>query len=239
MQTVVRQGRKVLANAWLEEILTTRDACFFFQPPSLDGGTTLEMKQKFHAQLGMAWRHVRPQVSRHYLAQSPYRELQRLMQGPVMVAYPVRCVSICMVRRRRRGVGHDDMYPSMNIRVYNASALAAHGPPTQSINQSPPQQEEAVDRAIPTKQVLALAKEYNLGLMGAKWHNAFLSAAEVKGLKSEAVMRGEVLALFATYQREVVQALNLHHERETGTGPEAEAAEAGERKKEGAIESKS
>lgn len=89
-----------------------------------------------------------------------------------------------------------------------------------------------MDKAIPTKQVLALAKEYNLGLMGAKWHNAFLSAAEVRGLKSEAVMRGEVLALFANYQREVVQALNLHHERETGTGPEAEGA--GEGKKEDA-----
>jgi hypothetical protein len=90
LQTVVRQGRKVLANLWLKEILTTRDACFFFQPPSLDGGTTLEMKQKFHTQLGMTWRHVRPKVSRHYLegGQGHYRELQRLMQGPVMVAYP-------------------------------------------------------------------------------------------------------------------------------------------------------
>lgn len=93
-----------------------------------------------------------------------------------------------------------------------------------------------MDRAVSTKQVLALAKEYNLGLMGAKWHNAFLSAAEVKGLKSEAVMRGEVLGLFATYQREVLQALNLHHEKETGTGPKAGEGE----KKEGtAAESKS
>lgn len=96
-----------------------------------------------------------------------------------------------------------------------------------------------MDRAISTKQVLALAKEYNLGLMGAKWHNAFLSAAEVKGLKSEAVMRGEVLGLFATYQREVVQALNLHHEKETGAGPEE--AGGGEKKEEEAAaeESKS
>lgn len=92
LQTVVRQGRKVLANLWLKEILTTRDACFFFQPPSLDGDTTLEMKQRFHKQLGLAWRHVRPKVSRHYLEGSPYRELQRLMQGPVMVAYPEEAV---------------------------------------------------------------------------------------------------------------------------------------------------
>jgi hypothetical protein len=76
------------------------------------------------------------------------------------------------------------------------------------------------------QQVLALAKEFNLGLMGAKWHNTFLSAQEVKELKAEAVYRGEVLSLFANYQREVVQALNFHHEKETGTGPEAEAAEA-------------
>jgi hypothetical protein len=78
-----------------------------------------------------------------------------------------------------------------------------------------------------TMQVLALAKEYNLGLMGAKWQNTFLSAQQLRELKSEAVYRGEVLGLFATVQREVVQALNLHHEKETGTGPAAEGAEAG------------
>lgn len=82
--------------------------------------------------------------------------------------------------------------------------------------------------------MLALAKEYNLGLMGAKWHNTFLSAQQLKELKSEAVYRGEVLGLFATYQREVVQALNLHHEKETGTGPDAEAGAGGEAKAEGA-----
>jgi len=74
--------------------------------------------------------------------------------------------------------------------------------------------------------VLALAKEFNLGLMGAKWHNTFLSAQEVKELKAEAVYRGEVLSIFAAYQREVVQALNLHHEKETGTGEAAKEAEA-------------
>jgi ribosomal protein L10 len=105
LQTVVRQGRKVLANLWLKEILTTRDACFFFQPPSLDGGTTLEMKQKFHSQLGMTWRHIRPKVSRHYLESGPYRELQRLMQGPVMVAFSEeakdRAISTKQVRKRK------------------------------------------------------------------------------------------------------------------------------------------
>jgi hypothetical protein len=36
-QTLVRQGRKVLANLWLKEVLTTRDTCFFFQVgPTLD-----------------------------------------------------------------------------------------------------------------------------------------------------------------------------------------------------------
>jgi hypothetical protein len=181
LQTVVRQGRKVLANLWLKEILTTRDTCFFFQPPSLDGEQTLDMKQKFSKQLGMTWRHVRPKVSQHYLRESPYRELQNLMQGPVMIAYP----------------------------------------------------REAEDRQISTKTVLALAKEFNLGLMGAKWRNTFLSAQELRELKGEAVYRGEVLALFANYQREVVQALNLHHEKETGTGGEA-AQEGGEAKAEAA-----
>lgn len=174
LQTVVRQGRKVLANLWLKEVMTTRDACFFFQPPSLDGEQTLELKQRFHTQLGMTWRHIRPKVSAHYLEASPYRELRRLMQGPVMVAYP----------------------------------------------------EENAACQVSTKQLLALAKEYNLGLMGAKWQNTFLSAQEVRELKGEAVYRGEVLGLFATFQREVVQALNVHHERATGTGEE-KGGEAG------------
>ena len=166
LQTVVRQGRKVLANLWLKEVLTTRDTCFFFQPPSLDGDATLDMKQKFHKQLGMTWRHVRPAVSRHSLAGSPYQNLAHLMQGPLVVAYP----------------------------------------------------EEAVDRSISTKAVLGLAKEFNLGLQGAKWRNTFLSAQEVKELKSEAVYRGEILALLASSQRTLVQALNVHFEKETGEG---------------------
>jgi hypothetical protein len=77
--------------------------------------------------------------------------------------------------------------------------------------------EEIGDRAIPTRAVLGLAKEFNLGILGAKWQNNFLSAADLKELKAEGVYRGEVLGLFATYQREVVQALNMHHEREWNT----------------------
>lgn len=88
LQTLVRQGRKVLANLWLKEVLTTRDTCFFFQPPSMDGDTQLDMRQKFHkAQL--TWRHFRPNVSKHYLQSSPYKELSTLLHGPFMIAYPI------------------------------------------------------------------------------------------------------------------------------------------------------
>lgn len=175
LQTIVRQGRKVLANLWLKEVLTTRDTCFFFQAPSLNGETELELRQKFHHQLGMTWRHFRPSVSKHYLKDSPYRELLRLMQGPFLIAYA----------------------------------------------------KEAVDRDIPTKSLLALAKEYNLGLLGAKWRNTFVTANQVKELKSEATYRGEVLALFAGAQRNVVQALNVHHEKTTGVSSTGEKGGAG------------
>jgi hypothetical protein len=173
LQTLVRQGRKVLANMYLREILTTRDTCFFFQPPSMNSDTTLDMKQKFRTQAGLTWRYISPGVSQHYLKDSPYKALDRLMQGPILVAYP----------------------------------------------------EEIADRTISTRAVLGLAKEFNLGVLGAKWRNNFLSASELKELKSEGVYRGEVLSLFANYQRTVVQALNMHHEKETGTGPAAEGGE--------------
>ncbi len=117
-------------------------------------------------------RYIAPGVSRHYLKDSPYRALDRLMQGPVLVAYP----------------------------------------------------EEATDRKIPTRTVLGLAKEFNLGLLGAKWNNAFWSAQELREVKAQNVSRGEVLSLFANYQRDIVRALNKHHEMETGTGEETEGA---------------
>lgn len=81
--------------------------------------------------------------------------------------------------------------------------------------------EEATDRNIPTRTVLGLAKEFNLGLLGAKWNNAFWSAQELREVKAQNVSRGEVLSLFANYQRDIVRALNKHHENKTGTGEEA------------------
>lgn len=162
---------------YLREILTTRDTCFFFQPPSMNSETVLQMKQKFRAQTGLTWRSFSPAVSQHYLKDSPYKALIRLLQGPMIVAYP----------------------------------------------------EEIADRAIPTRAVLGLAKEFNLGILGAKWQNNFLSAADLKELKAEGVYRGEVLGLFATYQREVVQALNMHHEKESGIQTKVEEGGGGNR----------
>lgn len=173
LQTIVRQGRKLLANKWLEHILTTRDTCFFFQSPGLNGEATLQLKQKLHKEK-MTWRHFRPSVSRHYLKSSPYRELESIMQGPVMIAYP----------------------------------------------------EEAVEMPIKTRTILNLAKEYNLGLLGAKWNNRFLTPNDIKELKSESVYRGEVLSLFLTYHNGVAKALNAYIERETGEKKEGESAAA-------------
>lgn len=88
--------------------------------------------------------------------------------------------------------------------------------------------EEAVDRAISTKAVISLAKEFNLGLMGAKWRNNFLSAQEVRELKGEATYRGEVLSLFMNMQTSVLQALDVHHERTTGPKEEGASTEGEE-----------
>jgi len=162
LQTIVRQGRKVLANLWLKEVLTTRDTCFFFQPPSQDGDTQLDMRQKFNKE-NLTWRHFRPSVSKHYLKSSPYKELTCLMNGPFMIAYPT-----------------------------NPEA-----------------------KGISTKSVLSLSKEFNLALLGAKWKNQFLTSDTIKELKGENVYRGEILSLFMSYQRDLYEALRVHHERNT------------------------
>lgn len=174
LQTIVRQGRKILANKYLEQILTTRDTCFFFHAPKLTGEAQLSLKQKMHKEK-MTWRHIRGSVSRHYLENSPYRELQSILQGPVMMAYP----------------------------------------------------EEVEDMPINTKTILNLAKEYKLGLLGAKWRNTFLTPDDIKELKSEAVLRGEVLSLFLTYHDGVARALNTYVKKQTGEGEEGEKKEEG------------
>lgn len=84
--TLVRQGRKVLANLYLKEILTTRDPCFFFMNPDMTGDTLLDMRQKFYKE-NLQFMHFRPAVSRHYLKSSPYANLSSLLQGPFLIAY--------------------------------------------------------------------------------------------------------------------------------------------------------
>ena len=79
-------------------------------------------------------------------------------------------------------------------------------------------------KGISIKSVLSLAKEFNLALPGAKWKNRFLTPDTIQELKGESAYRGEILSIFMTYQRDIYEALRVHHDRSTPK-PEGEGEE--------------
>ena len=85
--TLVRQGKKILDNKYLEKILTTRDLCVFFTPAPISGSKRTELT-KLMLTNNLRFKHFRGTVAKKYLENSPFKHLSPIMRGPIMIAYP-------------------------------------------------------------------------------------------------------------------------------------------------------